>query len=217
MCTPTCSCISCTVVFGQQLVSLCHLWIEITSKADQHLDLVVYDIEASTSALRQLQAILDDEKRSETKVFTPAGRQEIETLSVKCNLIFKAVVLLVQKAADRKKESAENEGESEDEDSRVSGGPLLLGNKLDKKARKNVAADEEAEEEKDPAPETSDLLARPVPSLTSPKTFGLIGRLSGQWDWLSNRIKHCQIQLRWVRKGLLLHLQMGRLTTLANQ
>lgn len=183
MCTPNCACIRCTVVFGQQLASLIHTWIELTSKADGVFSPIVYDITASTAALEHLHMFLENDGDS-AAVFTAAGRREVETLAVKCNLIFKAVILLVERAAERARK--------EDEEDHENGG--------------------EGEEE-----DKKELLSGSVPSLTSTKTLGLILRLSWQWDWLENRITPCQVQLQWARSGLLLHLQMGRLTALANQ
>lgn len=186
MCTPTCSCISCTVVFGQQLAGLCHIWLELKSRADDVLE-IMYMIEATTSTLSQLHAILEQDRVSHSKVFTSAGHQDIEALSLKCNIIFKAVILLVQKAADRNKESPDDQE--------------------NKRYEKGL----------DSAEETSNLLTGEVPSLTSTKTLGLIGRVSGQWWWLENRIDHCHMQLRWVKTGLLLHQQMARLTMSSNE
>lgn len=212
MCTSNCSCISCTVAFGQQLANLLHTWTALSWQAGKNLKDVLYDIEASTSALSQLQVILESDKVSQTKVFKPAGLEEIETLTVKCHLIFQAVILLVHKAAERKKQ--EDAKDESDDDADDSGSEFSSGVKVFKgrKEKKTRFGDDEASEE-----EKSELLVGPVPSLTSTKTFGLIGTLGGQWVWLENRIDHCQTQLKWVRKGLLLHLQMGRLAALANQ
>lgn len=216
MCNQDCTCVGCTVAFGKQLVSLFHIWIDITSKADDHLDNVVYDIAASTSALDQLSVYLEQDRTSPTQIFTSAGHQEIESLATRCNLIFKAVIQLAQKAADRKTSDSEK---SEDADRQVwnwYGAKKSNGPRKSKKSKKERLEDEKAERERK-ANEKSELLIGPVPNLNSLKTLGLIGRLSGMWDWLSNRITHCQRQLRWIRKSLLLHVQMGRLTCLANQ
>lgn len=207
MCSPNCSCISCTVAFGQQLANLLHAWTAVSWKVGRNTKDVLYDIEASTSALSQLQVILKNDKESQFKIFKPAGLEEIETLTLKCYLIFQAVILLFQRAAERKKkEDAEDESDNDSDDS---GSHASSEAEKDKKAK---SADDEASEDT-----KSELLIGPVPSLTSSKTFGLIGLLRGQWDWLENRIDHCQTQLKWIRKGLMLHLQMGRLTALANK
>lgn len=214
MCTQDCTCISCTVVFGQQLAALFHIWTELSTKADDHLDQVVYDIEACTSALSQLNVFLEQDRTSQTQTFTPAGHQEIETLSIKCNLIFKAVIILAQKAVERKlsDSSSDSDSDSDDDDRKV----VKWSTGIRKSSRKERMEDERAKQH-EKVEENSELLVGPVPSLTSPITLGLIGKLSGKWDWLSNRVTRCQIQLRWVRKSLLLQLQMGRLACLANQ
>lgn len=231
MCTSNCSCISCTVVFGQQLANLLHTWTTLSWKAARDIKQILHDIEGSTSALVQLQVILESDKASQTKTFKPAGLEEIETLTLKCHLIFQAVILLIQKAAERKKaEDAkdESDGDSDDSGSIASSVQIVKAKKGSSKKQPtgwealcfgpSSKASSKAEDDREaPEEEKSELLTGPVPSLTSSKTFGLIGLLGGQWSWLENRIDHCQTQLKWVRKGLLLHLQMGRLTALANQ
>lgn len=190
----------------------------MSSVAEEHLGLVVHDIEASTSALSQLIVLLDQEDSSTTRIFTSIGRQEIDILAIKCNLIFKALILLFEKAAERKFRNTTNSGDGAN---KVSGWDGLFGPPKKGSTRLvKVVQDEQAktaEDNKANEHEHEQLLVGQVPDLTTPKTMGLIGRLGDTWDWLSNRISYCQIQLRWVWKSLLLHVQMGRLTCLANQ
>ncbi|KAJ4416802.1 hypothetical protein N0V82_006531 [Gnomoniopsis sp. IMI 355080] len=201
---------------------LMHCLADESLTAD-HLDKVIYDIEASTSALSQLNVILDQDKTSTTQVFTSAGHQDIETLAIKCNLIFKALILIIEKATVRNE--AQKLTGTNDIDRKVSSwagssGVLPRPMGYPKKQAKDEGQEQEEVEKDGNDDEKSKLLIGPVPDLTSPKSMGLIGKISGRisgWSWLSNRITYCQVQLRWVRKSLLLHVQMGRLTCLANQ
>lgn len=184
-----CSCAECTVAFGQQLANTFHVWSEISSTAETHLDQVLCDIEASTSALQHLQALIDKDKTAAEgvkKIFTAAGLEEIEGLATKCDLLFKAIILLVQKASERKTTA---DSDDDDDDSKE---------KPDEKSKTDYKAE---------------LLTGPVPDPASMKTFGLCARLDrSKWSWLDDRITHCQEQLRYVRKGLFLHLQVARLS-----
>lgn len=202
MCDQDCTCVSCTMVFGQQLTSLIHNWSELTPKKETCLERIIIDIGAVTSALSQLFVFLEQDKVSLNHIFTSAGHQEIKTLTIKGNLIFKAVIILFQKATERK------DPNSGDGDRKVS-------SCFDAKSKE--PSEKIRDDEKSQPDENLGLLVGPVPSLTSIKTFGLIGRLHGQWQWLSKRLGHCQTQLEWVRKGLQLYVQMGRVAFLANQ
>ncbi|KAJ4393065.1 hypothetical protein N0V93_002272 [Gnomoniopsis smithogilvyi] len=111
-------------------------------------------------------------------IFTSAGHQEIETLAIKCNLIFKAVILLGQKAMER---SAPDSADLDDIDRRVSvwarfphASPSL------KKSSMEQVKDEE--DEKDEAEEKSELLSGPLPDLTSPQTMGSSAIVNGSFE-----------------------------------
>lgn len=191
-----CSCAKCTVAFGQQLANIFHTWYEFTSKAETHLDQVLYDVEASTSALKHLEDLIEQDKTAAEgtrKIFTAAGLEEIECLATKCNLLFKAIILLVQKSSERKESSDSDDDDDNDDDNDKS----KVETKTDYKY---------------------DLLIGPIPDLQSMKTLGLVLRFNySNWDWLEDRITHCQEQLRYVRKGLLLHLQIARLSQLQSR
>lgn len=213
MCSQGCTCLGCTVAFGQQLAGLFQLWADMENSS--HDDLISSDIEGSTNALSQLKTFLDQDKASTAKIFTPAGHQDIEALTYKCNLVFKAVILLVQKATEKEIPDSEDSNNVDRETS-------VLGKIFRKPSEKKRAVNAWAKEagNNDSAEEKSDLLVGPVPNLTSIKTLGIIGYIPWNRDrheWLKYRVIYCQVQLRWIRKSLLLHVQMGRLTCLANQ
>lgn len=177
------------MAFGQQLAQLFHAWCEFSSMAEDCLEDLVSDIQRSVSALKYLQDLVDEDKADSDgafKVFTPAALDQIDALGLKCDLIFKAVMLLISRAAEaRKLESNANKGEDEDKGS-----------------------------DKPKADGESDLLIGPVPDPASHKTLGLFAWVGEKWSWLSDRVRHCQEQLRWVRKGLLLQLQIAKLARL---
>ncbi|CAN8097800.1 unnamed protein product [Discula destructiva] len=170
MCTPGCTCISCTASYGRDLASLLHTWHELAKTSNHTLEPLLYSIETTASALNQLHVIIDNDSLSPIKTFTPAGHQEIETLSIKSNLIFKALILLFQKAVDRRKESANEDeskaGSSEKKNSqksrsRVFSGPVR-GRKRTRKTEavkeSGNASDMKEPEEKDSVESTSSLL-----------------------------------------------------------
>lgn len=211
MCSLDCTCMGCTVAFGQQLAGLFQLWTDMQNSSRN--DHITNDIEASVNALGQLKAFLDQEKTSTAKIFTSAGHQDIEALTIKCNLIFKAIILIVQKASEKKIPETTDSNNVADGNKSVSG--KVFGSISGKKQFPNEGAGKTGN---DKIPEKkSDLLEGPVPSLTSTKTMGLIGKVRDKKDWLDSRVESCEFQLRWIRKSLLLHVQMGRLTCLANQ
>lgn len=212
MCGQDCTCMGCTVAFGQQLAGLFQLWADMRNSRDESIS---KDIEASTNALTQLEILLDQERASPTKIFTSAGQQEIEALTIKCNLIFKALILIVQKAADREKLESRDSNDVNHERIVFT---KTIGKGSSKKRIPNQEARQAGTEES--AEEESDLLVGPVPDLTSTEAMGLIGNLPSdrdRLDWLKHRGEHCSVQLTWIRKSLLLYVQMGRLTCLANK
>lgn len=205
----TCSCIKCTVTFGQNLANLVHTWYEVSSRTERELDQVLYDIQASTSALKHLVDLLEADKGqqdAEKKVFTPEACREVELLAVKCNVLFKALILLVQRAVERKVEivdgdEAETDGEDKKKESDEEG-----KEQVDESGEKKT----EAKEPKEPA-----LLSGDVVDLNSMKALSLTARLNRKkWSWLEDRVTMCQEQLRWVRKVLLLHLQIAKFAQL---
>lgn len=187
----TCGSVRPTVALGQQLANVFHVWFEMETRARTRLDKVLYDIESSTSALKYLQDAVDQDEaaaQGSTKAFTAAALQEIEAQALKCDLLFKAIILLVHKASKKK------QSDSDDNDGGVETDRTKNGEKTDHEV---------------------DFLVGPVPDLGSPRTVGLVSEMDNdQWQWLGNRITLCQEQLRWVRKGLLVQMQIAKVTQL---
>lgn len=188
-----CGSVRCTVAFGQQLANVFHVWFEMESKARTNLSPVLHDVEASTSALKHLQDVVDQDKAAvegTTRVLTADALQEIETQAIKCDLIFKAIILLIQQAAKKKDTGSDDDDEGKDDGGKETG-EKNRGEETDHKV---------------------DLLIGPVPDLASPKTVGLVcGMNRKKWNWLDSRLTHCQEQLRWVRKGLFVQLQITKI------
>lgn len=142
-----------------------------------------------TSALRALKALLDGDEIASPdsdRIFTRAGLEDIDSLALKCQLIYRAAILTIQKAADRKKSNVpadNNERDSTEDEKTTSEVGSLVG---------------------------------PLPNLSSRRTLRLFPMLRDQsWeDWLDKRLEVCTGQLFWIASRLLVHLQIGKLAEL---
>lgn len=70
-------------------------------------------VQDTIGLLQELQALIDvDISRNPVhdtgRLLTQTGHQELETLAAKCDLLYKTIMLLFQKAAERTKPSKEN-------------------------------------------------------------------------------------------------------------
>jgi hypothetical protein len=93
------------VAFGMQLATTLQTYIELTADTKEHLHDLVFDVNATASALRQLQDIIDSDKASTqdnnlSPIFKDAGLKEIEGLAIKCERVYKTIIILVQKASN---------------------------------------------------------------------------------------------------------------------
>lgn len=93
------------VVFGQKLANFCHNLVEFRSRTDrQHgIHNVRCDVEATSNTLQKLQDWLDDDASASPPALTQTDHQQVVALAVKCDLIYKARMLILQKGADRSK------------------------------------------------------------------------------------------------------------------
>ncbi|OAQ85468.1 hypothetical protein VFPFJ_07857 [Purpureocillium lilacinum] len=93
------------VAFGLNLATTLQTYTELTREANDALHDVVFEVNATASALRQLQAIVDADKAvshlddSPARVLNDSGVREIENLAAKCETVYKTIVKLVQKAS----------------------------------------------------------------------------------------------------------------------
>lgn len=211
-----CTCLSCTVTFGQQLANLLETWSQVFNKLPEMTGLV-YDVQSTTSNLKQLDILLclgsqskEAEKGATTQpVFTAAGRDAIVALSLKCNIILKALILIIQRAAERKDDEDEEEKKEVKLESKGRQEPNV--------ANGNAEDEQKNEEGQNQAANSKLLLTGTMPNLDSIKTLGLLRTFKDQADWIDERVTCCTEQLGWINKSLVLHLQMGRLAQLQNR
>lgn len=107
------SSIQATVALGQKLASLLQTLIELNPDSQKDLKDIHYDIEASSGTLRQLQDLIGDDQaigfeRNTKPAVTSSYLDEVETLAVKCGLIYKSIILITQKAGVREKSKDAN-------------------------------------------------------------------------------------------------------------
>lgn len=97
------SSIQATVALGQRFASLLQTLIELNPTSQDDLKDLYFDVESTSATLRQLQDLMSlDEvigfERNTKPSVTPLYLDEIETLAVKCGLLYKSIVFIVQKA-----------------------------------------------------------------------------------------------------------------------
>lgn len=109
------SSVQATVAFGQKLANLLQTLVELNPRRGVDLEEVMHDILGTSGTLRQIQDLMGlDEAmgfgQTPQPTVTSAYLNEIETLAVKCDLIYKTIMLIAQKAVARdkaKKDDAE--------------------------------------------------------------------------------------------------------------
>lgn len=173
------------LAFGERLDILLLLWQGMSSKLREVMGEMLSISLLCTTTLRDLQEILTEDEIASPhgdRIFTLAGLDDIESLATKCNLVYRAVVLLIQKAAEIQNSQSATDRDGQD---------LPEDRKTDYK---------------------TEFLMRPVPDLSSTKTVGLISKLRNQrlGGWLYKRLLFCADQLFWVQHGLLMHLQIAK-------
>lgn len=182
--TRLCTSVDAVLAFGERLNNILLLWgvakIEMRDATSMTLECSF----VCTTVLRSLQDILvqaDTTSPSNDRIFTHAGLEEIESLVVKCDLIYRAFILLIERAAGKQSQNS-----------------AAAGNEQESLASKDLDY-------------RTDLLALPGPEFLSSKTLGLSWKLRDQrFDgWLYRRLGFCAEQLGWVADRLLIHLQIA--------
>lgn len=107
------SSIQATVALGQKLTSLLQTLVELNPTSQRDFKDLHFDIESTSGTLRQIQDMMGlDEvigfERNTKPSVTPLYLDEIETLAVKCGLIYKSIMLIAQKAGVRGKSKEDN-------------------------------------------------------------------------------------------------------------
>ena len=103
--------IQATVAFGQKLALLLQTCVDLSLAWKVKLKPILADISTTSSVLQELGGLVDMNQltvsgKPAAEVLTKSGLREIETLAVKCDLLYKIIMLLLQKAADRDEESS---------------------------------------------------------------------------------------------------------------
>lgn len=179
--------IKAVVALGEQLNNVLVVWKSMSKKMRYVFVCMIDSTYICTATFRSLQVILAEDELlapNDVRIFTSAGLEQIKTLAIKCDLIYKAAILMIQKAAERQtsKTPAAAAGDNEDNPS---------------------------DKETDYKTQT---ILRPVPDLSSTKILGLFGKLQDDEtsrDWLEKRLDHCAEQLMWIKCSLLVHLQIA--------
>lgn len=92
------------VGFGLQLATTLQTYMELAWEAEDALRDIVFEVNATASALRQLQTVVDADKalpdaQRASRVFKDGGLREVEALAVKCEAVYRVIVALIQKAS----------------------------------------------------------------------------------------------------------------------
>lgn len=98
------------VSFGLQLATALQTFTELAIEADDALRDIVFEVNATAAALRQLQTIVDADKavpdaQSASRIFNESGLHEVETLAVRCEKVYGVIIRLVLKASSSSSES----------------------------------------------------------------------------------------------------------------
>ncbi|KAK4448964.1 hypothetical protein QBC34DRAFT_101207 [Podospora aff. communis PSN243] len=95
------------VSFGLRLATALQTYAEIASEADEALHDIIFDINATASALRQLSDLIESDKSAASEqgrppIFKEAGEADIRSIALKLEKVYKTIVVLVQKATNSK-------------------------------------------------------------------------------------------------------------------
>jgi DNA-binding FrmR family transcriptional regulator len=89
------------VGFGLQIAGTLQTYAEASLEADDRIRDIANDISATASALQRFQAVIvHDEKLSESRVFSVEGLKAVNKISTQCDVMFKRVVQLLNKAGN---------------------------------------------------------------------------------------------------------------------
>lgn len=90
------------VLSGVQLGTQLQTYMELAQEAEDELHDIVFDINATSAALKQLHTIIDNDRNAEdptTNIFKDDGVREVEMLALKCDAIYKNIIMLIQRAS----------------------------------------------------------------------------------------------------------------------
>jgi hypothetical protein len=95
------------VGFGLQLATTLQTHIESSLEASERLKAIAHDISATSSALQQLEIIIEVDQKSKRKVFSSAGLKGVRDTAGQCEVVFKKVVGLLNDATGTKASSGD--------------------------------------------------------------------------------------------------------------
>ncbi|KAM3493089.1 hypothetical protein MY3957_003686 [Beauveria namnaoensis] len=90
------------VTTGVQLATTLQTHMELAREAEHELHDIVFDVNATAAALKQLHTIIDVDRDLSDRtvaVFKDDGVREIEMLALKCHAIYNNVTMLIQRAS----------------------------------------------------------------------------------------------------------------------
>jgi len=107
------------VSFGMRLATALQTYTELASEANEALHDIVFDINATASALKQLSELIEADKLAASKqgrlpIFKDAGETEIRNIATQLEKVYKAIVVLVKKATSFKTEASSSQNSSSD-------------------------------------------------------------------------------------------------------
>ncbi|KAM3529794.1 hypothetical protein MY4038_005245 [Beauveria bassiana] len=88
------------VTTGVQLATTLQTYMELAREAEHELHDIVFDVNATAAALKQLHTIIDADRDLSDRtvaVFKDDGVREIEMLALKCHAIYNNVTMLIQR------------------------------------------------------------------------------------------------------------------------
>ncbi|KAK4221806.1 hypothetical protein QBC38DRAFT_402718 [Podospora fimiseda] len=119
------------IAFGLKVGTTLQTYVELAQEVEDSLREIVFDVNATASALRQLQDIIEIDKlaakdQNRSTIFTDAGLNEIQSLAWKCEKIYKTIIVLVHKASGDPMKAPTKDGINPD----LLNKPLNIMNKL---------------------------------------------------------------------------------------
>ncbi|OAA48961.1 hypothetical protein BBO_02006 [Beauveria brongniartii RCEF 3172] len=90
------------VTTGVQLATTLQTYMELAREAEHELHDIVFDVNATAAALKQLHTIIDADRDLSDRtvaVFKDDGVREVEMLALKCHAIYNNVAMLIQRAS----------------------------------------------------------------------------------------------------------------------
>ncbi|KAK3378965.1 hypothetical protein B0T24DRAFT_694254 [Lasiosphaeria ovina] len=183
--------VSDTVALGMQLATALQTYLQFGWSARTGLHGLAIEVNATASVLRQLQNVLDSNQAIQGRpgAFKDAAVTEMHTLAQKCHLLFKTIIIVIEKSCETDKDN-KNGGDSASDSGSES------------------ASDDDDATSTEPKESIKERAADPFTGPSALKV-NLLSKVN--WRWLGKRADRCYEQLQWLKMTLLLHLQIANL------